>query len=181
MHPILAQIAAVFESRGTDRYGSEAVNQLQHALQCARLAENEGAPSELVTAALLHDIGHLLHTETAGATAESLDDAHEEMGYQWLLDAFGPAVADPVRLHVMAKRYLCTVDPSYEKELSPTSHRSFMDQGGPMSEEQMEDFEAETYHLEALRLRKWDDQAKDPDRAMKPLAYFLPHVESSLT
>lgn len=180
MHPIIEQIVHRFDARGNHRYGTEAVSQMQHALQSARLAELEGAPSELVAAALLHDIGHLLTPETSGASADNLDDSHEHHAYEWLLEAFGPAVADPVRLHVLAKRYLCTIDPGYVDALSPTSYKSYIDQGGPMSDEERAVFQDEPYHLEALRLRRWDDRAKEPGRSTQPLAYFLPHVESCL-
>ena len=47
-------------------YGLEAINQLEHALQCANLAELAGETSETIVACLLHDLGHLLAAEREG-------------------------------------------------------------------------------------------------------------------
>ena len=97
---ILANILTLFRERGAEEYGGEAVTQLEHALQTATLARaNHGSPA-LVSAALLHDIGHLLDDDGSDEAPHNLDDAHEARGYQWLCDRFGPAVSDPVRLHV---------------------------------------------------------------------------------
>jgi predicted HD phosphohydrolase len=115
-----------------------------------------------VTAALLHDIGHILtDSDLPDSCAENLDDHHEVRAHGWLEKHFGLAVADPVRLHVAAKRYLCTIDKGYEAKLSPTSRKSFQDQGGQMSDEERSAFESEPYCDEALTLRRWDDLAKD--------------------
>ena len=80
---------------------------MEHALQCALLAEQEDAPRPLVAAALLHDIGHLLYDANEHPSLQGVDDRHEERGAEYLREAFGAAVAGPVRLHVAAKRYLC--------------------------------------------------------------------------
>ena len=174
-------IIDLFEKRGNERYGKEDVTQLQHALQCAALAQAEEAGAVLVTAALLHDIGHLMGEEHMPATTtENLDDGHEEKAHEWLNTLFGPEVADPVRLHVAAKRYLCTVDPSYSQKLSPTSYKSYLDQGGPMSDAERRAFEAEPHYQAALRLRHWDDQAKAPDLQTPEITAFVPYLEEVL-
>lgn len=171
----------VFETRGRENYGTEAVTQLQHALQCAQLAEDAKASPPLITAALLHDIGHILSDDQLPTSlGEDLNDYHEERGYQWVLNHFGAAVADPVRLHVAAKRYLCTIDPGYAQTLSPTSYKSFQDQGGTMREDEKTAFEDEPFYQEALDLRRWDDQAKDPSQKTASLAHFLGYVQESL-
>lgn len=182
MHPAIELIFRTFERRGSQRYGDEAVTQLQHALQAGQLALEAGASSTLVSAALLHDIGHLLqrHDDHAPESAPTLDDQHEALGYQFLQTYFGHAVADPVRLHVVAKRYLCTIDPTYETQLSPTSRQSYYDQGGKMSAEEVKSFESELYFRDALQLRGWDDQAKDPRAETSPLETFGPHLEASV-
>ena len=102
-------------------------------LQSAAAAEAEGAGDELVAAALLHDIGHLLHGGDEDAAAQGIDTHHEEVGFRFLQQHFAAAVVDPVRLHVAAKRYLCAVDPSYLSALSVASVLSLELQGGPMS------------------------------------------------
>lgn len=181
MSPIVRKIVEAFEQRGSERYGVEPVTQLQHALQSGQLAKDSGARDQLVAAALLHDIGHLLGDDAMPADAASnLDDKHESRGHAFLLKHFGEAVADPVRLHVVAKRYLCTRQPEYEAKLSPTSRKSFHDQGGMMSAEEIEAFEAETFYRDALQLRYWDDTAKDPAAATAELREFLPQLNGSL-
>lgn len=181
MNDLIERITLAFEARGDLAYGSEAVTQRQHALQSAALAVEEGAAAPLVVAALLHDIGHILDTsELPKDDGQNLDDAHEERAYAWLLDHFGPRVADPVRLHVAAKRYLCTVDPGYAAKLSPTSYKSYLDQGGVMNPDERAAFEAEPHFKDALSLRRWDDLAKDPGRSTPPLAEFRGRIESAL-
>ncbi len=168
---ILDTLERLFAERGNDRYG-ESVTQQAHALQCAALAEAEGAPASLVTAALLHDIGHMLHGDPKGAAARNLDDRHERIGAGWLARAFSPAVAEPVRLHVDAKRYLCAVDPGYHAGLSAASTHSLALQGGPFSRDAAARFIAQPFAEEAVRLRLWDDLAKRPEAQVPDWAHF---------
>ena len=55
---IVPFLADIFARRGAESYLGEPVTMAEHMLQGAWLAEAEGAPDELVAAALLHDIGH---------------------------------------------------------------------------------------------------------------------------
>ena len=161
---------------GAELYGAEAVTQEQHALQCAQLAEDEGAPPALIVAALLHDVGHLFE-ETFELGLEQHEDLfHEDLGEKFLAQWFGPEVTEPVRLHVAAKRYLCAVDQAYTDTLSPASKHSLMLQGGPMSTEEVTDFENERFAEEAVRLRRWDDRGKDPAMTTADLEHFLGYV-----
>jgi len=167
----LETLDRLFAERGNDRYG-ESVTQQAHALQCAALAEAEGAPASLVTAALLHDIGHMLHGDPKGAAARNMDDRHERIGAGWLARAFPPAVVEPVRLHVDAKRYLCAVDPGYHDGLSAASAHSLALQGGPFARDAAARFIAQPFAEEAVRLRLWDDQAKVPDAQIPGWEHF---------
>ena len=181
MHSIIAAIIEAFEQKGSDRYGAESVTQLQHALQCGQLARQDGANAALVTAALLHDIGHILGDhQLPHGDQQDLDDHHEARGYQFLKDHFTAAVAEPVRLHVLAKRYLCTTRPDYEQQLSPTSRKSYHDQGGKMSADEQLRFESEPYFHQALSLRRWDDAAKDPFAFTPALDEFIFDMQQSL-
>ena len=174
MNPI-NQVFETFARRGEESYADEPVTQLEHALQCAALAEEAGSPPSLVAAALLHDLGHIMaDAALPGSLAENLHDQHEERAYAWLQQHFGLAVAEPVRLHVAAKRYLCTTEPGYEQRLSPTSVKSFYDQGGKMSADEVTQFEAEPQFEAALQLRQWDDQAKLPDWQGPGLGHYRP-------
>jgi [1-hydroxy-2-(trimethylamino)ethyl]phosphonate dioxygenase len=181
MHEITGWIADLFARRGGEKYGIEDVTQREHALQSAALAREASAPAELVAAALLHDIGHLLGGgDLPQDCAANLDDCHESTGFAFLNQYFGPTVAEPVRLHVAAKRYLCTVEPDYRTRLSPTSLKSFHDQGGAMNEQELASFRREEHFAAALRLRRWDDDAKDREPTGLVLEMFLPEVEKSL-
>src|SRR5262249_49953725 len=111
-------VLRLFKERGDAAYLGEPVSQTEHALQAARAAERAGAAAALVAAALLHDVGHLLHDLPEDCARAGIDDAHEERGGRWLGRHFGPDVVEPVRLHVAAKRYLCASDPTYLGRLS---------------------------------------------------------------
>lgn len=168
----------IFNDRGDEMYGRELVTQRQHALQSATLAANETNDPTLIIAALLHDIGHILSEhDFPSDLSENLDDSHEKRAYPWLLENFGSRVADQVRLHVAAKRYLCTVDPTYAQKLSPTSLKSFLDQGGIMSDTELKQFESEPNYKDALQLRRWDDTAKNPDAQTHDLDYFMQFIK----
>lgn len=170
---VLHRIDDLFTRFGATAYEGgrrEAVSALEHALQCAQLAEWAGAGPSYVAAALLHDIGHfsdgLLESDTD-------DDAHEQRALPWLATAFGPAVTEPIRLHVAAKRYLVATEPAYAASLSSASLHSLALQGGPMNSLEMEAFEAEPHAPAAVLLRRWDDAAKTPAKRTPPLAYYL--------
>lgn len=174
---ITKRIAECFANKGSSEYGGENVTQLEHALQCALLAEEAGATSELVVAALLHDIGHLLHDLPDDAPEQGIDDHHENSGYRFLEDHFPPAVAEPVRLHVAAKRYLCTVEAAYASQLSEPSLISFRLQGGMMSEGELSEFRSSPHWEDALNLRRWDDLAKAIDLPTPTLDHYLPMID----
>lgn len=181
MQSVIKTIIKTFEERGSGKYGKEDVTQLQHALQSAQLAEEDKAPAELIAAALLHDIGHIIESgDLPQHNDQNLDDKHEERAYDWLKEHFGNPVADPVRLHVVAKRYLCTKDQSYEKALSPTSFESYVDQGGKMNDDEIKTFESEPHYQEALRLRRWDDSAKDKSKETPDINHYTPYLEQCL-
>jgi phosphonate degradation associated HDIG domain protein len=169
----LDDIARLFARRGGEQYAGEPVTQLEHALQCALLAESEGADDELVTAALLHDLGHLLHELGASPTLQGLDDVHQYRALPFLRGLFGNAVLDPIKLHVDAKRYLCATRPGYFAELSDDSKRSLALQGGIFNEGQAEAFIAQRGARLAVRLRVWDDLAKAASLATPPLSHYL--------
>lgn len=179
---IVQHIETLFEHKGHLNYGVEAVTQLQHALQCGTLAIQEEAKNELVIAAFLHDIGHLLGEENLSNNLKSnLDDKHEELGYHFLKQNFSPEVSEPVRLHVAAKRYLCTIQADYADQLSPTSYESFIDQGGSMTLEEQSAFEAEAFYKDAVKLRKWDDVGKKSTMETYPITEFLDRIKQLIT
>jgi len=172
------ELLDIFVGRATRRYGLSDVNQLQHALQCAAHAEADGAPPATVLAALLHDVGHMIHTLGENPAGRGIDDVHEQLGADWLAERFGPEVSEPVRLHVAAKRYLCTVESDYFGKLAPDSVRSLNLQGGLMSADEIEAFRAHPQHAEAVRVRRFDEAAKDPRATTPDFDHYLRHVEA---
>jgi gamma-butyrobetaine dioxygenase len=158
-------IAELFAGPGARDYLGEAVTIGEHMRQAGALAEAAGAPAPLVAAALLHDVGHL---------RRAADARHGDAGARWLSQWFGQAVTEPVRLHVAAKRYLCATEPGYLGRLSPESVRTLALQGGPMTAEQATAFGARPYAYDAVAVRRWDDEAKDPSVTPPGFAHFEP-------
>jgi predicted HD phosphohydrolase len=151
--------------RGTGRYGLSEVSQIEHALQSAALAAGRGLGDELVIAALFHDLGHLLVGADADLAGQGIDDLHEDAGARILERLYGPGVAEPVRLHVAAKRYLCGVNAGYLEKLSADSLQSLTLQGGPMAPDEIAAFDRLEFRAPALALRLIDDEAKVPGLA----------------
>lgn len=166
-------IAGLFARHGGTQYSGEPVTQTEHALQTAWLAEQEGADDELVAAALLHDLGHLLQGRGETPTARGIDDLHQFSVVPFLRGLFGERVIDAIRWHVDAKRYLCATRPDYEAALSADSRRSLVLQGGVFSPEQAQAFIARPHARDAVRLRLWDDQAKIGGLATPELGHYL--------
>ncbi len=176
--PSVEGVLALFERWGVDPYDEE-ISQLDHALQTAALAVEAGASDELVAAALLHDVGHLLDLEAGGGGRDgaALDAAHESAGARYLAGLFPAAVSAPVALHVRAKRYRCAVDPAYAASLSEGSKRSLVRQGGPLSPHEATTFAAHPGAAAAVALRGWDDRGKVEGLVVAPLSHYRDVLE----
>lgn len=169
---LVEKIIDLFEKNGDSEYGGEAVTQGEHALQAAHLAIEEGCAANIVVASLLHDIGHMLHALPDDAPEQGIDDLHEELGFRFVDKYFKHAVAEPVRLHVAAKRYLCAKEPEYLGRLSEPSIISLHLQGGPMTEAECRLFEQNPFYRDAVQLRRFDDLAKVPNMEVRPLGSY---------
>ncbi|MEL6982955.1 MAG: HD domain-containing protein [Actinomycetota bacterium] len=155
------QLLSLYRGEAASTRYDESVTELEHALQSAALAEAAGSDDALIAAALLHDVGHLvLRDHVPVGEALEVDHRHEEAGADTLASLFGPDVAEPVRHHVAAKRYLCAVEDDYFDRLSPASVRSLEVQGGPMSADEVAAFEALPFFEQAVQVRRWDEEAK---------------------
>jgi phosphonate degradation associated HDIG domain protein len=177
---VVDRLMRLFADKGQGAYFGEAVTETEHALQTARRAAESGAGDEMIAAALLHDVGHLLHGLPEDVADKGIDARHEEGGAAWLGRYFGPAVAGPVRLHVAAKRYLCAVDPAYPDGLSAASRLSLRLQGGPFSPDEARRFEQEPFWQAAVAVRRWDDAAKVPGLIVPGLDHYRPCLEAAL-
>jgi gamma-butyrobetaine dioxygenase len=175
---IVDHIEDVFNRRGAESYLGEQVTMAQHMLQVAQCAEQAGADDAQIVAALLHDIGHYQNEIPESALAKGKDNYHAEAGANFLEDYFPRSVVEPVRQHVAAKRYLCAVRDDYFKLLSPASVHTLNLQGGPMSVEEVAEFEKNDYLDQCVALRYWDEEGKDPNREHPPFYYYRHLIES---
>lgn len=181
MPDIIDEIMDDFRKNGDALYdGGEAVTQTEHALQTAWFIEQDGGSDGLIAAALLHDYGHVMGRSDADLANRGIDGKHEVTGARFLSRYFIPAVTEPGRLHVAAKRYLCAVDSDYFGQLSPVSVRSLELQGGPLNEDEVAEFEANPFHQDAVRLRRCDEKGKVPHLKTRDLAYYRPILEAGL-
>jgi phosphonate degradation associated HDIG domain protein len=173
----LPDIELLFARFGASQYSGEPVTQLEHALQTAHLAEQSDAGDALVTACLLHDLGHLLNPQGRGfddtPSLRGIDDTHQYVALPFLRGLFPDAVLAPIKLHVDAKRYLCQINVDYHSRLSDDSKRSLALQGGVFDAEQAAAFIAQDGARDAVMLRQWDDLAKQADLVTPSLAHFL--------
>lgn len=170
----LQEVQDLLLHRGQTQYGLEAISQLEHALQCAHLAEQAGETSATIVACLLHDLGHLLAAEREGMVEHDAtkDDLHQFIALPFLRALFPDAVLEPIRMHVDAKRYLCLIDPGYWGDLSIASKQSLVQQGGVFDEAQAHTFISQPYAEEAVRLRRYDDLAKVQDKQVPGLNHY---------
>lgn len=169
----LAELTDLFTRLGDLHYGED-VTQMEHAVQTAHHAKLDGAPPELVAAALLHDVGHMMQKTGEDAADRGIDTRHEHISAGYLARAFSPEVTEPIRLHVAAKRYRVAVDPAYLERLSRASLQSLALQGGPMSPAEVEAFLADPASATALRLREYDEAGKAPEAEVARFETYEP-------
>ena len=172
------EVFRLLDSGGSEAYFGEPVTVLEHSLQTAWFVTKQGGAETLIAAALLHDLGHLLHLEGEDAAMRALDTRHEELAAEALGGHFPAAVIDPIRLHVAAKRYLCFADLQYMAELSPASMESLALQGGPMSNSESSVFLALPNAHDATALRRADDAAKVRGLTVPGLKSYRPLIAS---
>jgi len=164
-HPeaIVSEIFALYEQYGDEDYIGEPVSQLEHMSQAAALAEQEGYDDEVILAAFFHDIGHLCADEEKAESMDGMGNVdHEKLGAEYLLEkGFSNRIADLVQGHVLAKRYLTYKYPEYYDKLSPASKTTLEFQGGVMTSAEAAEFELNPDSELIIRLRYWDDTAKE--------------------
>lgn len=174
---IVAFIGDIFERCGDEEYLGEPVTMAEHMLQGATIAEQNGQDEVIIVGALLHDIGYFTSEFGTFSMEDTEDRYHEEAGAEVLSQFFPSVITDCVRYHVAAKRYLCATRPDYFKRLSPASVHSLNLQGGPMSDEEVVEFEKNPNLKEILQVRYLDEAGKRADMETPPFSHFAPMVQ----
>ncbi len=177
---IVPYLADIFLRRGSESYLGESVTMSQHMLQAAQIAEQEGESTSVIVAALLHDIGHYTGEFPEDYIEQGMDNRHQLAGAAVLEKFFHADVVEPVRWHVETKRYLCAVDDGYFACLSGASVETLKLQGGPFDSDQIAEFEQNPYLDTIIRVRKYDDAAKDPLKMTPPIEHYLPMIQGLL-
>lgn len=171
---ITTDIIDLYNQFGQADYIGEKVSQIQHMTQCAILAENEGYDDEVILAAFLHDIGHLLENKFPVSRMNQFGVVdHEKIGHDFLLNCgFSYRIVQSVKAHVSAKRYLTYKYPDYYEQLSEASKATLEFQGGKMSESEAATFEEDDNYQLFVAIRKWDDLAKNPALSVPSLEKY---------
>jgi putative nucleotidyltransferase with HDIG domain len=160
------EIFTLYDLHGDENYG-EGVTQIMHMMQAANLAEKEGYDDEMVLAAFYHDIGHFLEEGEDMGIYGKRD--HDRLGSEYLIEkGFSPTLAKLVASHVPTKRYLTYADKDYYNNLSDASKNTLKHQGGPMTESEAAEYAADPMIDSFIRIRYWDDQAKETDIPVDP-------------
>jgi phosphonate degradation associated HDIG domain protein len=173
-------VLQIFTEQGASAYVGEPVTQLEHAIQTAQAARRNQVRPAMVTAALLHDIGHFLHAHSEDCADHQIDSEHEKAGAAFLQDHFIPEVAELVRHHVNAKRYLTATNAKYAANLTGASRQSLQLQGGPMTAAEVEAFQQHPLFHDILLLRHWDEGAKIQNKLLPAITDFLPELTACL-
>ena len=175
------RVLNLLSTAGQAEYHGEPVSQLEHALQAAHIAGEDGGDEQEIIAALLHDIGHIWPVEGRHVTSAGVVE-HDEVGAQVLRElGFSDDVADIVSGHVAAKRYLVATDQDYAAKLSDVSVESLRLQGGPMSSEELQDFTRSPNWQSMVRVRTWDDRAKTPGAKVPDLETYRELITAHLS
>jgi len=181
---ITDEIMNYYRQHGGEEYAGEKVTQLEHMVQAAQLAEEQGFDEEVILAAFLHDIGHICEDGHGDNEMDGFGiKDHEQIGAEYLLQkGFSKKISRLVESHVEAKRYLTYKDPVYYNQLSDASKKTLEYQGGPMDKEEAEAFEKYPLFDLIIRMRKWDEQAKIEHKPLPDLNHYkqmiLRHLSS---
>ena len=177
---IVQYLLDIFKRRGAEAYLGESISMSEHMLQAAYAAELDEQSDEVISAALLHDIGHFTGEFPDDYIEQGVDNHHEKTGSAILERFFPESICYPVRWHVDAKRYLCAKEPDYFSGLSDASVKTLELQGGIFDEEQVKQFESSPDYLSAVQVRRYDDAAKVIGLETPPVEHYLQIVQRVL-
>lgn len=174
---IVAFLGDIFTRRGGEEYLGEPVTMAEHMLQGATIAEQNGMPEEIIVGALLHDVGHFTSEFGTYHPDDTEDRHHEDAGELVLAPFFPTVITDCVKHHVAAKRYLCATKTEYFNRLSPASVHTLELQGGPMSPDEVAEFEQNPNLKEIIQVRYLDEAGKRDDMDTPDFEHFAPMVQ----
>ena len=160
-------------------YIGENITISEHMIQSAMIAEKAKSPKDLVCSCLLHDYGHFILEDPDELVKKKIDGKHEDIGYEYLKKFFKKEVVDPIKYHVLAKRYLVK-EKKYYNSLSDASKISLKLQGGMLNKKQCKEFEKKDYFKNSIKLRKFDEVAKKSDIKMKSIIEYKDLLNSQL-
>ncbi len=160
-------------------YIGENVTISEHMIQSAMMAEKSKSKDYLVCSCLLHDYGHFILDDPDELVTKKQDGKHEDIGYEYLKKFFKREIVEPIKNHVIAKRYLAR-DKKYYNKLSNASVVSLELQGGLLSRKEAESFEKEEFFKEAIKLRKFDEAAKKVGVKIKDIIQYKDLLKASL-
>jgi len=160
-------------------YIGEKVTIAEHMIQSAMMAEKTKSKDTLICSCLLHDYGHFILDDPDELVREKKDGKHEDVGYEYLKKYFKEEIVEPIKNHVLAKRYLAR-DQKYFNLLSPASITSLKLQGGLMSDDEAQTFEKNKYFKDSIKLRRFDEAAKNEGVKIKDIIEYKSLLQASL-
>ncbi len=175
-----------FDSAAFIQYGETAVTELEHALQCAELADNAGADDELVFACMLHDVARFaVPQDQVSDTLQNLEPSkdakgHGEKAAELMRGLLPERSLFCIQHHAEAKQYLCQTNEKYRQKLSAASIKTLAIQSDSTSQERLNTLAKHEWWEDAIRLRVWDDAGKVKGKETRPLTFWLERLEQFL-
>ena len=177
MH-ILDKIISNFKNNKS-LYSGEKLTMSEHMIQSAMLAEKEKCNSNLVCSCLLHDYGHFIIEDPDNLVKNNKDGEHESIGYEYLKTFFNKEIVEPIKYHVIAKRYLSR-NKKYFSFLSEASRTSLKLQGGVLNDKESKEFKKNKYFKKSVLVRKFDEDAKKTNIKIKSIDSYKSLLKSKL-
>ena len=175
---IIEKIISNFKNNKS-HYIGENVTISEHMIQSAMIAEKSKSKGFLICSCLLHDYGHFILDDPDELVRKNQDGKHEDIGYEYLKKFFKREIVEPIKHHVMAKRYLAR-DKKYYNKLSNASIVSLELQGGLLNRKEAKLFEKEEFFKEAIKVRKFDEAAKKVGLKIKDIIQYKDLLKASL-
>ena len=160
-------------------YIGEKITISEHMIQSAMIAEKAKSPNSLICSCLLHDYGHFILENPDELVRKKVDGKHEYIGYEYLKKFFNKDVVEPIKYHVLAKRYLAR-NKKYLNSLSDASKVSLKLQGGILKDNESKEFEKKSFFKNSIKLRMFDEAAKRTDVKMKSIIEYKDLIKSYL-